>query len=124
MITLLQLDRPGKQAADSRMSITRAEAQWYREMYGKKMESLSRIRCKFCGRRALFRLTVWGDPELEATQVYRIPELLFDESVPDGVGLVVCRGTVIGKVIFGTPYCDCCRSEKVYLGSATLQMGC
>ena len=124
MITLLQLDRPGKQAADSRMSITHAEAKWYRERYGKEMEGLGRIRCKFCGRRALFRLTAWGNPELEATQVYRIPELLFDESVPDGVGLVVCRETVIGKMIYGTPYCDCCRSEKVYLGSATLRMGC
>lgn len=121
MIKLLELDKPGKQSADSRMSITHAEAQYYLDRYSRDMNGLGRIRCKFCGQRSLFRLSLWEDPRPEATQVYRIPGLLFDETISEGVGLVVTRGVLIGKMSYGTPSCDCCRSERLYLGPATVR---
>lgn len=121
MVRLLQLDKPGKQAADSRMTITHAEAQWYADKYSRDMECLGRVRCKFCAQRSLFRLTLWENPKLESAQLYRIPGLLFDETIPDGVGLVVCEGLVTGKMIYGTPSCKCHRSERVNLGCAVLR---
>ncbi|KAM7203299.1 hypothetical protein V8F33_002290 [Rhypophila sp. PSN 637] len=120
MIKLLQLDRPGKQSADSRMSITHHEAQWYLDRYDRKVESLCRVRCKFCAQRSLFRLVLWKDPVPEVTQVYRIPGLLFDETIPEGVGLVVTRGAPVGKMLYGTPACACHKSERVNFGPAIL----
>jgi len=118
IVKLLQLDRPGKQSADSRMLITNGEARWYLDCYRRNMECLGRIRCKFCAQRSLFRLTIWQEPKLEAPQVYRIPGLLFDETVPDSVGIVICRGLVIGKMVYRTPACGCRRSERVNLRCA------
>ncbi|CAM1504591.1 Fc.00g021820.m01.CDS01 [Cosmosporella sp. VM-42] len=117
IVEILRLDKPGRKTADSRMALTQAEAKWYVDRYGRDMEGLGRVRCKFCAQRSLFRLTLWEKPEVESTQVYRIPGLLFDETIPDGVGLVVRDGAVIGKMTSGTPACDCRRSERVNLGS-------
>lgn len=149
IVTHLRLDKPSKHSADSRLTITQSEAQWYWDRFGERdMESLARVRCKYCGRRFMIRLTLWQEPSPGALldsgglvpgcscQVYRIPGLLFDETVPDGVGLVVewnypdilddgpsVFGRVIGKMIYGTGAgtCECRRLERVRLGNATLE---
>jgi hypothetical protein len=118
MIILLKLDKKGKHTADSRLAITSAEAEWYREEYGKYMEGIGRVSCKFCGRRSIFRFTLWEKPAPEVSQVYRIPGLLYDETVPEGVRLVICGQKIIGKMTYGTPACECHRLEIVDLGTA------
>jgi hypothetical protein len=118
MIIILNPETGGKHTADSRLAITSAEAEWYREQYGKFMEGISRVSCKFCERLSIFRLTLWEKHTPEASQIYRIPGLLYDETVPEGVGLVICGRKIIGKMIYGTPACECHKLEIVDLGTA------
>ncbi|KAM5361434.1 hypothetical protein ACJZ2D_013124 [Fusarium nematophilum] len=120
IIELLDLENPGKKAADSRLDIAHAQAQWYTDKYGREMDGLCRIRCRSCARRSLSRLTLWDIPKPESAQVHRIPGLLFDETIPEGVGLVICDGVLIGKMMYGTPACECHRLGRVNLGSARL----
>lgn len=102
------------------MSITHAKAQRYLGWYDRHMEGLARVRFKLCAQRSLFCLAMWEDREPGMAQVYRIPGLLFDGTIPEGVGLIVCRGVVLDKMLYGTPACPCRRCERVHLGSAVL----
>ena len=120
MITFLNLERRGEHNADCRFSVTSAEAEWYHEEYGKYMEGIGRVSCKFCGQRSIFRLTSWETPTPEISQVYRIPGLLYDETIPEGVGLVVSGQRIIGKMSYGTPACECHKLELVELGSCDI----
>lgn len=120
LIRALKLSKEGKHARESRLELAAGEADWFLREYGTPMEGISQIRCKICGRWSVFRLVMWGEPTPDVAQVYRIPGLLYDENVPDGIGIVVERDRIIGKMIYGTPACRCCQSEFVKLGSANL----
>ncbi|KAG4255594.1 hypothetical protein FPRO03_04543 [Fusarium proliferatum] len=120
LIRVLKLSKEGKLARESRLELAAGEADWFLREYSTPMEGISQIRCKICGRRSVFRLVMWGEPTPDVAQVYRIPGLLYDENVPDGIGIVVERDMIIGKMIYGTPACGCCKFEFVELGSATL----
>jgi hypothetical protein len=113
MIDLTGLAKPENHVSVSRIKMAAGEADWY----GERMGGLARIRCKFCAHRSLFRLTAWEEPKPEIAQVYRIPGLLYDETVPEGVGLVFCKKRILGKMTYGTPACECHRSELVEVGS-------
>jgi hypothetical protein len=113
LIDLTGLAKPKSHVSVSRIEMAAKEADWY----GKRMEGLARIRCKFCARRSLFRLRAWEEPKPEIAQVYRIPGLLYDKTVPEGVGLVICKKRILGKMTSGTPACECHRSELVEVGS-------
>ena len=54
---------------------------------------------------------------MDYSQVYRIPGLLYDETVPDGTGLVMSGEKIIGKMTYGTPACQCHRLERVGIRS-------
>jgi hypothetical protein len=112
---LMRLDRPEDEAGLSRFSLAAKEVAWY----GANMESLARINCKTCSQRSLFRLVVWEAPKSFA-QVYRIPGLLYDETIPEGAGLVIDGKRIIGKMLYGTPACNCRKSEMVEIGSARI----
>jgi hypothetical protein len=116
MITTLKLDKKGTHASESRLETACGEAQWFIREYGKPMEGIGRVCCMFCGKRSIFRLTLWEAPEPDFARVYRIPGLVYDDSVPEGVGMVVLGKRVIGKLMYGTPACDCKRMEFVELG--------
>src|SRR6202000_2838756 len=87
--TILKLERGETNCKDNREEITRQEAEWYHNKHGRPMEGVARVRCKFCAQRFIFRLTCWEIPTMDYSQVYRIPGLLYDETVPDGTGLVM-----------------------------------
>lgn len=116
MSTALKLSNKGKYARESRLEAAAGEAEWFLREYGRAMEEIGRVSCKICGRRSIFRLTMWEEPTLDLAQVYRIPGLLYDDTIPEGVGIVVEGKRIIGKMMYGTPACDCSRLELVELG--------
>ena len=109
IIDLTELAKPGKQTSVSRVKRAFGSAEWY----GENTESLARIRCKFCARRSFFRLAVWEKLEFEIAQVYRVPGLLYDETVPEGTGIVVCKKRILREMAYGTPACECHKVELV-----------
>ncbi|KAF5672733.1 hypothetical protein FDENT_10535 [Fusarium denticulatum] len=120
IISALKLSKQGKVARESRLELAAGEADWFLREYETPMEGISQIRCKICGRRSVFRLVMWGEPTPDVAQVYRIPGLLYDENIPDGIGIVVEHDRILGKMIYGTPACVCSKFEFVELGSANL----
>jgi hypothetical protein len=116
LTTLLGMETAQKHTTDTRIGDMWREINWRQEMHGSEMEGIARVRCKFCAARFIYRLTCWEEPRPEAAQVYRIPGLFFDLTVPEGVGMVVCGKRIIGKMAFGTPACSCRRMEPVVIG--------
>lgn len=76
---VLNLNKRGSYAKESRLDMAAGEAGWFLREYGKAMEGISQVSCKICGRRSVFRMTVWEEPKPDAAQVYRIPGLLYDD---------------------------------------------
>ncbi|RDW72878.1 hypothetical protein BP6252_06785 [Coleophoma cylindrospora] len=113
LINVMNLESRGKNSADSRLNKTFSEIEWYRKQYGSTFDGVAQVRCNSCQRRSLFRLVCWTKPRRHVTEVFRIPGLLFDETVPQGVGLVITDGRIIGKMSYGTPACGCHKSRTV-----------
>ncbi|KAI0429271.1 hypothetical protein F5Y09DRAFT_310649 [Xylaria sp. FL1042] len=115
LLSILGLGLPEKQSSLSRIKAASEEAQWYK----KKLEGLAAVKCKGCSRDFLFRATVWDPPtqSAPAAEMYRIPGLLYDDTVAEGVGLVICEGRIVGKLAYATPACDCRISELVEIKS-------
>ncbi|KAI1156159.1 hypothetical protein F4825DRAFT_446903 [Nemania diffusa] len=113
LLSLLGLGLPEKQSSLSRIKAAGEEAQWY----GKKLEGLAAVRCKGCARDALFRATVWDPPAAGVAEMYRVPGLLYDDTVVGGVGLMVAAGRIVGKMAYATPACECRLSELVEIKS-------
>ncbi|KAI0404868.1 hypothetical protein F4802DRAFT_214576 [Xylaria palmicola] len=114
LLSLLGLALPEKQSSLSRIKAAAEEAQWYK----KKIEGLAAVRCKGCSRDFLFRATVWDPPAPGATaEMYRISGLLYDDTVAEGAGLVICEGRILGKMAYATPACECRISEFVGITS-------
>ncbi|KAF7555485.1 hypothetical protein G7Z17_g2171 [Cylindrodendrum hubeiense] len=120
LIKALKLSNRGKYSTESRLELAAGEADWYLREYGKAMEGIGRVSCKICGWRSIFRLTMWEEPTPDIAQVYRISGLLYDDSVPDGVGIVMEGKRIIGKMMYGTPACECSQLELVEMGSVKL----
>ncbi|KAH6842614.1 hypothetical protein B0I37DRAFT_382383 [Chaetomium sp. MPI-CAGE-AT-0009] len=107
LIAATGLDRRGKHSADSRLNMAWSEVEWNKNKKSLAVDGIARVQCLYCKQRSLFRLLCWTPPELGVTEVFRIPDLLYDETVPQGVGLVVTNGIINGKMSNGTPACDC-----------------
>lgn len=110
----------------SRLNMAYGEVNWYLKVHGKAMEVLVQVQCSCMGRRYLFRLTCWAPPTPKSvTRIYRIPGLLFDETVRDGVGIVLSDGKIIGKMSYGPPACEACEGQSrmmlIKLGSTSLE---
>ncbi|KAI1131688.1 hypothetical protein F5Y10DRAFT_43742 [Nemania abortiva] len=114
LISLLGLGLPEKHSSLSRIKAASEEAQWYK----KKLEGLAAVECKGCSQSFLFRATVWDPPTVTAAaEMYRIPGLLYDDTIAEGTGLMVCEGKIIGKMAYATPACECRNSEFVEIKS-------
>ncbi|TGJ83605.1 hypothetical protein E0Z10_g5188 [Xylaria hypoxylon] len=115
LLSVLGLGLPEKQSSLSRIKAASEEAQWYK----KKLEGLAAVKCKGCSRDFLFRATVWDHSALAAAaaELYRIPGLLYDDTIVEGTGLVVCEGRIVGKMAYATPACECRISEFVEIKS-------
>lgn len=120
MVRTLKLSNRGKYSRESRLELAAGEADWFFREYGKAMEGVGRVSCKICGRRSVFRLTMWEQPTPDVAQVYRISGLLYDDTVPEGVGIVVEGKRIIGKMMYGTPACECSELELVEMGSVNV----
>ncbi len=110
---LLRLDQSEMNSKDDRKTITMAEVEWWQTKHGGRWTGWLASGADIALGATSFGLTCWKKPTLDFAQVYRIPGLLYDETVPDGVGLVLCGGTIIGKMQYGTPACGCRRSQLV-----------
>ncbi|KAF8846639.1 hypothetical protein BDZ45DRAFT_409230 [Acephala macrosclerotiorum] len=118
LVEMLGLDQLQQQTNISRLDEAAREAEWYSHPSRgyQNMEGLARIRCRYCGTHSLFRLSVWDAQGIKSSHVFLIPGLLYDLTIPNGVGLVVHDKTIIGKTTYGTPTCECREIRMVDLG--------
>ncbi|OCK78959.1 hypothetical protein K432DRAFT_300828 [Lepidopterella palustris CBS 459.81] len=76
--------------------------------------TLISVSCPSCDKTSAFRATVWQKPRPQA-QLYLIPGLGYQYSIPGGMGMIVDNEEVVGRVRFGSPACNCKRSATVKL---------
>lgn len=77
-------------------------------------EGICKIKCAMCALVYLIRLHIWTLPGASAF-VYRIPELSYAYSLPNGVGLVIEDHKIIGRMCYGVRACDCYQTERVLI---------
>jgi hypothetical protein len=70
------------------------------------------VKCPGCQRFFLYRASVLKGV-VESAQLYRIPGLGYKSSSQNGVGFLVSNNEVVGRMIYGTPACDCKTLETV-----------
>jgi len=119
-LSLLGLGLPEKQSSISRIKAAQQEMQWYRATgpHEFNIGALATVKCKGCSGSFLFRILLWDKSAPDATkELYRIPGLLYDDTLAEGVGLVVCNGKIIGKTAYATPACECKINELVAITS-------
>jgi hypothetical protein len=75
-------------------------------------EPICEVRCPKCRTVSPFRLDLRVTGQL-GDKLYRIPGLGYSESVEDGVGLVINKGRITGRMLYGPPACGCQLPEKV-----------
>ena len=81
--------------------------------YGwKHADSLATVECQSCNTRSVFRLAMWKIVNTPL-KLYRIPGLRFQHSMENGVGLAISRNRICGRMIYGTPACDCHGREAI-----------
>ncbi|KAH8675952.1 hypothetical protein BX600DRAFT_453966 [Xylariales sp. PMI_506] len=112
LIALIGLSLPDKNSHVSRIKSAMDEAQFF----DSKKEGLASVTCRGCTRGFLYRVTAWEDLPAGNSELYRIPGLLFDDTVPEGVGIVVSDGRIVGRLAYATPACDCRTASFVELG--------
>jgi hypothetical protein len=116
LFSILGLGLPEKESHVSRIQAAIDEAAFY----GKDREGLARVRCRGCDETFVYRVMAWEDivtahAKGRSLELYRIPGLLYDDTVPGGVGILVMSGRIVGRASYATPACDCRVSEVVEL---------
>lgn len=72
--------------------------------------------CGRCGKHAMFRTGLWADPSsVLGAVLYRIPGLQYDLTLKNGVGMIVKEGRILGRMLYGTPACECLEIKVVQL---------
>lgn len=69
-------------------------------------EPVCEVICPQCCRSTLLRLDLRDNAAVGDT-VYRIPGLSYAEALKGGVGLVIRRGRITGRMLYGPPTCTC-----------------
>lgn len=109
MIEILRLTRPYRSNMQTRDGpFTRllyagsfSAAAYYRD-------SIDVVKCVKCEKAFVYRLYHYsGGKDMLHASVYRIQGLGYDGTLPNGVGLIVKNGRVVGKMVYGTPACQC-----------------
>ncbi len=72
------------------------------------------VRCTGCNVPFVCRFCFYhGKPFAAYPKLYRIPGLQYTVSYPNGVGLIISNNRIVGRMMFGTPACDCKLMEIV-----------
>ena len=98
----------------TRLTRSRHIARHRRNRGARGGEPMCEVRCPGCRRVFLLRLDLRITARI-GHSVYRIPGLGYSESVKDGVGLVIDKGRVSGRMLYGPRVCDCQLPESVEL---------
>ncbi|KAF2731711.1 hypothetical protein EJ04DRAFT_578907 [Polyplosphaeria fusca] len=69
-------------------------------------EYLATVQCPGCLLSFVYRITLLKGYQ-DDLDLFRIPSLSYSSSSPGGVGLVLVNETIVGRMIFGAPACDC-----------------
>ena len=64
------------------------------------------VQCPTCKIVTLLRATLWAHLSPNS-QMYRIPGLAYKNSIPEGMGMIVDSGQVVGRTRFGLTACRC-----------------
>jgi hypothetical protein len=104
IISILALSEPPSFGVGPFRPVSRL--QLYALLCASTDHTLLSVQCETCGRTTPFRATLWEEQKSPA-RLYRIPGLAYRESVPEGMGIVVENGQVIGRMRFGSPACGC-----------------
>ncbi|KAF2105924.1 hypothetical protein BDV96DRAFT_655198 [Lophiotrema nucula] len=76
--------------------------------------AVAAVRCHGCHLEFPFHVEISGRPSSTA-EVYRFPGLQYYNTLSDGVGIIVSDGRIVGRMIYGTPACDCDQMMEVEL---------
>ena len=83
------------------------------------------VPCTSCHQTLVFRAGFFEAPCTALTYVaYRIPGTMYRFSHPNGLGVVMRDGRVVGRMAWATPACDCLETEKVRIKMPTLPRPC
>jgi hypothetical protein len=112
---ILQLDKhimgdPSGQV--TRLTRSKHIARHRRDRGAVNGEPICEVRCPECRTVTPFRLDLRGTGRL-GDRLYRIPGLGYAETVEDGVGLMMHKGRIMGRMLYGPPDCGCQLREKV-----------
>ncbi|KAK4158785.1 hypothetical protein QBC43DRAFT_305185 [Cladorrhinum sp. PSN259] len=91
----------------SRLNRSRVLAERRRERGVQEGEPICLVQCPGCGRSTLLRLDLRQTARV-GDEVYRIPHLSYDETIEDGVGLILCpERRITGRMLYGSTTCRC-----------------
>ncbi|KAH7377813.1 hypothetical protein BKA66DRAFT_151133 [Pyrenochaeta sp. MPI-SDFR-AT-0127] len=75
-------------------------------------DCLAAVRCHGCTKSFLYRISILESVDVPV-DLYRIRALEFSSSLRNGVGLLVSKSLVVGRMIYGTPACACRITKSV-----------
>lgn len=79
--------------------------------------------CPACHDSFLFRAALYESPtEVRGAVAYRIPGLQYHLTRPEGVGLLVKNGKIVGRMAWACPTCPCHQREMVKLSIPDLPL--
>lgn len=110
----LGLDRPipGRLGNLTRHVVSRGQALLRKNRGGGDGEPLCWVRCAGCSAVFLLRLDLRPSARV-GDKVYRIPGLEYWGTIPDGVGLILQEGRIVGRMLHGASTCACKIPEMV-----------
>jgi hypothetical protein len=112
IISLLALSEPP--VSSFGLFSKKSRLQLYDFICGSSECNLLVVQCPSCDKTTPLRAAMWQKPKAQ-TLVYHIPGLSYQQSVPEGMGVVVENEKVIGRVRFGVSKCSCNLSRSVLL---------
>jgi hypothetical protein len=75
-------------------------------------DCLGTVICPGCDQSFIYRLSILKHLDSPAS-LYRIPHLEFASTLSNGVGLLIANDEIVGRMIYGTPACNCNVIETV-----------
>ena len=105
----------GKSEPFSRLAYLNAHGATIHAAYagGNRLISVS---CTACHQIFIFRAALFEPPlDVVGSTAYRIPSLRYQYSHPNGMGIFVKDGRIVGRLAWATPACECWEVEMVKL---------
>lgn len=98
----------------TRLTRSRHIARNRKERGAVNSELICEVRCPGCRKVTPFRLNLRETGQV-GDKLYRIFRLSYSKSVENGVGLVVQKGRISGRMLYRPPFCDCRFLEKIQI---------